>query len=260
MPATSQPVALVTGASRGIGRAIALQLAHDGYAIAINHVSPTPHAESLLQEIESAGGKAHILRADISQPTDRANLIKGIQQHFGRLDFLVNNAGVAPTERRSLLDATEESCDRLLAINLKGPHFLTQLASKWMIDLQSSGTIPKARICFITSISAYTISTNRADYCISKAALSMSASLWAAELAQHNIPVLEVRPGIIATDMTAGVKEKYDQLIAQGVFPQKRWGTPQDVAAVVSAIGRGDFDYSTGITIDVSGGFQLKRL
>jgi len=265
MPNTSPPVALVTGAARGIGRAIAAQLAKDGYNVVINCVSPaaadgSSPAETLQNEILKAGGAACIIRADISLPSDRETLINEIRTRFGRLDLLVNNAGVAPTERNSLLDSTIESFDRVININLRGAHFLTQLAARYMIELQHQNKITTPRICFVTSISAYTISTNRGDYCISKAALSMSASLWAAELAQHNIPVLEVRPGIIATDMTAGVKEKYDAMIAQGVFPQKRWGKPKDVAAVVGAFARGELDYSTGVAIDISGGFQLKRL
>lgn len=258
-----RPVALVTGASRGIGRAIALQLARDGHAIAINSVSPpalNSPAETLRDEITALGSDAHIIRADISLTADRQRLIDEIRTRFQRFDLLVNNAGVAPTERRPLLEASEESFDRVLNINLKGAYFLTQLAAKFMLDLQYRTIVPTPRICFITSISAYTASTNRGDYCISKAGLSMAASLWAAELAPHNIPVIEIRPGIVTTDMTAAVKEKYDAIIAQGAFPQKRWGTPEDVAKVVSAFARGDFDYSTGIAVDVSGGFQLKRL
>ena len=237
---SSRPVALVTGASRGIGRAIALQLARDGYAIAINSVSPPAPgnlspAETLRNEITALGSDARIIRADISLTADRHLLIDEIRNHFHRLDLLVNNAGVAPTERRALLEASEESFDRVLNINLKGAYFLTQLAAKFMLDLQQRNIVPTPRICFITSISAYTASTNRGEYCISKAGLSMAASLWAAELAPHNIPVIELRPGIVTTDMTAAVKEKYDAIIAQGVFPQKRWGTSQDVAKIVSA-------------------------
>ncbi len=172
----------------------------------------------------------------------------------------MNNAGVAPPERRDLMDAAEESFDRMMNTNLKGPHFLTQLAATWMLELQRARKLDKGRICFITSISAYATSRGRGDYCISKAGLSMAAALWAERLAEFDMPVLEVRPGVTATDMTAPVKAKYDALIEAGVFPQRRWGRPEDVAAVVAAFARGDLDYSTGVAVDVSGGFQLRRL
>ena len=266
MPISKNLVAIVTGAARGIGRGIALRLAKDGFAVVINSVSPPlalpaiGPAESLKAEIEAAGGTAECCRGDISIAADRNSLLEFTKQTFGRLDLLVNNAGVAPSERKDMLDATEESYDRLIRINAKGPYFLTQLIANWMIQLQKAGTIQKGRICFVTSISAYTTSVNRGEYCVSKAALSMGAQLWADRLGEFDIPVLEVRPGVIATDMTAGVKAKYDKLIAEGIFPQRRWGLPADVAGVVSAFARGDLDYSTGVAIDVSGGFQLKRL
>ncbi len=266
MPISKTRVAIVTGAARGIGRGVAVRLAKDGYAVIINSVSPAPAlpevgpAEALQAEIEASGGTAVCCRGDISIATERTALLEFTKQTFGRLDLLVNNAGVAPTERKDMLHATEESYDRLIRINAKGPYFLTQAAANWMIELQKAGTIGKGRICFITSISAYTTSVNRGEYCVSKAALSMGAQLWADRLGEFDIPVLEVRPGVIATDMTSGVKAKYDELIAQGIFPQRRWGLPADVAGVVGAFARGDLDYSTGVAIDVSGGFQLKRL
>lgn len=260
MPDTQQKVALVTGAARGIGRAIAAQLAADGYAVAINFVSSQQHADSLKADIESSGGVAVCCKADISSADDRAALIDGVKSRFGRLDLLVNNAGIAPTVRADMLDATEESFSRLLDVNLRGPYFLTQAAARWMVGLKRSGRIDTPRVAFITSISAYATSINRGDYCVSKAALSMAAQLWAHRLAEFGIPVIEIRPGVIETDMTAGVKDKYDKLIGDGLFPQKRWGTPQDVARAVSAFARGDLDYSTGVSIDVSGGFQIRRL
>lgn len=266
MPISNQPVAIVTGGARGIGRGIATRLARDGYRVVINSVSPplappaVGPAASLQAEIEASGGTAVCCRGDVSVAADRAALLEFTERTFGRLDLLVNNAGVAPTERKDMLEATEESYDRLIRINAKGPYFLTQAAANWMIQLQNSGTIAKARICFVTSISAYTTSVNRGEYCVSKAALSMGAQLWADRLGEFDIPVLEVRPGVIATDMTSGVKAKYDKLIAEGIFPQRRWGLPADVAGVVGAFARGDLDYSTGVAIDVSGGFQLKRL
>jgi NAD(P)-dependent dehydrogenase (short-subunit alcohol dehydrogenase family) len=254
------PVALVTGAARGIGRAIALQLARDGYAVAINYVSSTQHAEELRHAITSAGGRAECIRADVSSADDRRALIDAIRDRFGRIDLLVNNAGVAPAQRADLLDATEQSFTRMIDVNLRGPYFLTQAIARWMIELKQQRAIERGRIAFVTSVSAYATSVNRGDYCVSKAGLSMAAQLWAARLAEFEIPVIEIRPGIIATDMTTGVKEKYDKLIAEGLLPQARWGTPDDVARAVSAFARGDLDYSTGVAIDVSGGFQIRRL
>jgi NAD(P)-dependent dehydrogenase (short-subunit alcohol dehydrogenase family) len=183
-----------------------------------------------------------------------------MRDRFGRIDLLVNNAGIAPAQRADLLDASEESFTRLIDVNLRGPYFLTQAAARWMIELRKTGTIERGRIAFVTSVSAYAASVNRGDYCVAKAGLSMAAQLWAARMAEFDIPVIEIRPGIIATDMTAGVKEEYDKLIAEGLLPQHRWGTPEDVARAVSAFARGDLDYSTGVAIDVSGGFQIRRL
>ena len=167
---------------------------------------------------------------------------------------------MAPKERCDILDATEESFDNLIATNLKGPYFLTQLAANKMVAWRNAGVVPQARIVFVTSISAYTASTNRGDYCLSKAGLSMAVKLYASRLAEYGIPVIEVRPGIIETRMTGPVKVKYDRLIAEGLLPTARWGTPHDVARVVGAVARGDFDYSTGISIDVSGGYNIRRL
>src|SRR5687767_7618031 len=258
--ASPRPVALVTGAARGIGRAIALQLATDGYDVAINYVSSNRQAEELRQTITDAGGRAECIRADVSSADDRGALVDSLKERFGRIDLLVNNAGVAPAQRADLLDATEESFARLIDVNLRGPYFLTQAVAKWMIELRNGNAIPRGRIAFVTSVSAYAASTNRGEYCVSKAGLSMAVQLWAARLAEFEIPVIEIRPGIIATDMTSGVKEKYDKLIGEGLLPQRRWGTPEDVARAVSAFARGDLDYSTGVAIDVSGGFQIRRL
>jgi NAD(P)-dependent dehydrogenase (short-subunit alcohol dehydrogenase family) len=262
---SEKPVALVTGAARGIGRGIAAGLARQGLAVVINSVSEpragtVGPAQTLRTEIEKAGGTALTVRADISRAADRQRLLDATLEHFGRLDLLINNAGIAPARRCDILDADEESFDRLMSVNLKGPYFLTQAAARVMIGLRQRGVIAKGRICFVTSISAYTSSTSRGEYCVSKAGLSMAAKLWADRLAEFDMPVLEVRPGVMATDMTAGVKEKYDRLIAQGLLPLKRWGQPEDVARVVGAFARGDLDYSTGVAIDVSGGFQLRRL
>lgn len=265
MAETDNRVALVTGAGQGIGRGIALQLARDGYAVAVNDVIADPDnaergAYEVKKTVEEAGGTAEVFRADISSDADRRQMIDAICETFGRIDLLVNNAGVAPKERKDILEATEESFERLMAINLQGPYFLTQLVANRMVAWKQEGVTPEPRIVFITSISAYVSSPSRGEYCVSKAGLSMAAKLYADRLAEFDIPVLEIRPGIIETPMTSVVKGKYDAMIADGLLPQKRWGQPEDVARVISAFGRGDLDYSTGEAIEVGGGFQIRRL
>ena len=222
MPLT-QPAALVTGASRGIGRAIALDLAAAGYAVAANYRQDRSAAESLREQISSSGGRCEPVQADIAQPADRRRLVDFCTEQFGRLDLLVNNAGQAPARRLDLLEATQDSFDHMVSVNLKGPYFLTQQVANWMLRQLQAGTLPAARIVFITSLSAYTTSTNRGDYCVSKAGLSMAAALYADRLAGSGIVVLEVRPGIIQTDMVAAVKELYGKKIAEGLVPQRRW-------------------------------------
>lgn len=262
------PVALITGASRGIGRGIALELARLGHDLVINYAGNVEAAKNT--EVDcicaaKAAGKtirAEVCQADISSGSDRQKLIAFTREQFGRLDLLVNNAGVAPEVRADIMEATEASFDRLIAINVKGPYFLTQLAAKWMIaqiqNLKSEIRNPK--IITISSVSAYTASTNRGDYCMSKAALAMLTPLFAARLAEFGINVYEIRPGIIATDMTGAVKEKYDRLIATGLTPIQRWGTPEDVGRAVAAIASDAFPFSTGEVINVDGGFHLRRL
>lgn len=263
-------VGLITGASRGIGRGIALELAKLGYDLVINFVSNIGAAEQTAREcVSSAGGRGRIIRAetcqaDISRSADRCKLLDFTRQTFGRLDLLVNNAGIAPNVRADLLDADEGSFDRLIATNVKGPYFLTQLAAKWMVEqcglVGVSSADYRPKIVTVSSISAYTASTNRGDYCVSKAALGMLTPLFAARLAEHGINVYEIRPGIIATDMTAGVKEKYDKLISEGLTPTPRWGTPEDVGKAVAAIAQDLLPFSTGEAINVDGGFHLRRL
>ncbi|NQU44472.1 3-ketoacyl-ACP reductase [bacterium] len=257
-------IALVTGSGRGIGRGIALQLARDGYHVIVNGVNVDPaNTASGVYEVKSAieakGGTADVIRADVSSAQDRQSLV-AIIENLGRLDLLVNNAGVAPTQRRDLLEADEESFDRLISINLKGPYFLTRDLARRMIDWKSDGIVEQPRIAFITSISAYASSPSRGEYCLSKAGLSMAATLFADRLAEVEIPVIEIRPGIIRTDMTGAVQDKYDRLIAEGLLPTRRWGLPEDVAKAVSAFARGDLDYSTGTVIDVDGGFRMRKL
>jgi 3-oxoacyl-[acyl-carrier protein] reductase len=263
------PVSLITGASRGIGRGIALELAKIGHDLVINFLSDSAaahqtRADCLLQARE--GGhtiRAEICQADLAAAADRRKLIDFTTSRFDRLDLLVNNAGVAPRARVDILDAEEESFDRLISINVKGPYFLTQLAAKRMIEQNrngGTGSAPKPKIITISSISAYTASSLRADYCVSKAAVSMLTPLYAARLAQHGINVYEIRPGLIATDMTSPVKEHYDKLIAQGLTPIARWGMPEDVGKAVAAIALDSFPFSTGQVINVDGGFHLRRL
>jgi len=263
------PVALITGASRGIGRGIALELAGLGYDLVINYAGNIEAAQKTAGDCiaaAKAAGKtilAEVCQADISQSADRQKLISFTREKFGHLDLLVNNAGVAPNVRADILEASEESFDRLMAINVKGPYFLTQLAAKWMIEqTQIPEPRPQTRpkIVTISSVSAYTASTNRGDYCVSKAALSMLTPLFAARLAEDGINVYEIRPGIIATDMTGPVKEKYDKLIAEGLSPIQRWGTPEDIGRAVAAIAGDAFPFSTGEVINVDGGFHLRRL
>jgi len=239
---------IVTGASRGIGRAIATELARTHQVIG-TYRGRRDAAESL-----RADTGADIFACDISSPTDREALIAHARQRFGRLDLLVNNAGIGQRERRDILEAGEESFDELIGTNLKGPHFLTQLAARWMLE-QGSG-----RIVFVTSISSYTASVNRAEYCISKAGLSMSVSLYAQRLANCGIQVFEIRPGIIRTDMISAVEKVYEDRIAAGLLPQRRIGEGSDVAKAVRAIADGLLDYATGQIINIDGGFHLKSL
>lgn len=250
-------VACVTGGARGIGGAIAVALAADGMDIAVLDVAD---ASETLDAVEAAGRNGIFVRCDISSADDRANALNNIRREFDRLDVLVNNAGVAPAVRADILEAGEESYDRVMNINLKGPYFLTQYVANWMIGRKTE--CPEEWLCIIniSSCSAYTASPSRGEYCISKAGVSMATKLFGARLAEHGIGVYEVRPGIIATDMTAGVKDKYDTLIGDGLTPIRRWGQPEDVAAAVAACARGDLKFSTAEVINVDGGFHLRTL
>jgi 3-oxoacyl-[acyl-carrier protein] reductase len=262
------PVALITGASRGIGRGIALELARVGCDLVINFAGNTAAARQTAADclaVAQAVGKdtrAEICQADIASADDRRKLIEFTKSTFARLDVLVNNAGVAPETRADILEAGEASFDRLININAKGPYFLTQLAARWMVEQTraSSRCAVGPKIVTISSISAYTASVNRGDYCVAKAALSMLTPLFAARLAEYGIRVYEIRPGVIATDMTGPVKDKYDKLIAEGLTPIKRWGTPEDVGRAVAAIVQDSLPFSTGEVINVDGGFHLRTL
>jgi NAD(P)-dependent dehydrogenase (short-subunit alcohol dehydrogenase family) len=255
--------ALVTGASRGIGRGIAIELAKTGCRIAINFAGNAAAAAEALALVKAAGGDGFTVQGDVAVAADRARLVAETLKNFGRIDLLVNNAGVAPNVRADLLDANEESMDRLFAINLKGPFFLTQLVAKQMLQQSPDAEGFRGRIVNITSISAYTVSINRGDYCVVKAGLAMMTKVFADRLANDGINVYEIRPGVIATDMTGGVKEKYDKLILtneRGITPIRRWGQPEDVGRAVRAIAEDRFPFSTGAVFDVDGGFHLHRL
>jgi 3-oxoacyl-[acyl-carrier protein] reductase len=259
----NRSVSLVTGAGRGIGRGIAVELAKLGHAVVINYAGNAGAAEECLRLVREAGGDGITARADVSVSTDRERLVQETLDAYGRIDLLVNNAGVAPSVRADLLEASEESFDRLINVNLKGPYFLTQLVARRMIEQvrrEGAHAFGLPRIVTVTSISAYAASVNRGDYCVAKAGLAMMTALYAARLAEYGVNVYEVRPGVIATDMTEGVKEKYDRMIDQGAWPIRRWGQPEDVGRAVAAIARGDFPYSTGEVINIDGGFHLRTL
>jgi NAD(P)-dependent dehydrogenase (short-subunit alcohol dehydrogenase family) len=265
MSNSSHRVALVTGASRGIGRAIAVELARLGYDLMINFVSNLAAAEDARDAAQLSapeGTRIEICQADIAERSDRKRLIEALRSQFGRLDLLVNNAGIAPDKRVDLLEASEEDFDHLMAVNLKGPYFLSQSVARWMIEQKEAQSIEdySPAIINITSVSAFAVSPERGAYCVSKAGLAMMTKLYATRLADESINVYEIRPGVIDTDMTANVKEKYDRMIEAGLTPIKRWGTPQDVADAVAAIASGRLGFSTGEVINVDGGFHLRRL
>lgn len=255
-----QPVALITGASRGIGKAIAVQLAGEGYGVAVNYVRSRDAAETVAQEIRSAGGTAIVVAGDVGASADRSGMVTQTLDELGRIDLLVNNAGITSPGRKDLLEATEENWDLVVGTNLKGPFFLAQLVAREMIGLIGAGAIERGTIVNISSISAYAVSTNRVDYCIAKAGMQMMTWLLADRLAEEKIRVYEICPGVIASDMTAPVKEKYDRLIAEGLSPIRRWGEPADVAKAVSAVASDAFAFTTGDRINVDGGFHIRRL
>lgn len=242
------PVAVITGASRGIGRGIARELSRT-HQIVGTYKGRRDAAESLRAETG-----AEIFQCDVASAEDRQALLDFTRERFGRLDLLVNNAGMAPRERRDILEATEASYDEVMAVNLKGPYFLTQQAARWMVELGGG------RIVFVTSISAFAASVNRGEYCISKAGLSMAVALYAQRLARHNVQVFEIRPGIVRTDMIASVESVYEERIAGGLLPQGRMGEADDVARAARAIADGLLDYSTGQILNVDGGFHLRSL
>lgn len=266
MSTPTTPVVLVTGSSRGLGRGVAIEVARLGCSVAINYAGNIAAAEETVKLCtEVAPNKAAQrfipVQADVGNKADRNRLVEETIAKFGRLDALVNNAGIAPKVRADITFATEESFEEIIRINLQGPYFLTQrVVRHWLESKPTPALDGGFKVIFVTSISADTASIMRGDYCISKAGLAMATQLWANRLAAENVQVVELRPGIMATDMTSVVKDKYDQLIAEGLVPQRRWGNPTDVGRAVRAILSGDFAFSTGAVIPVDGGFHIRRL
>ncbi len=253
-------VAFVTGGSRGIGLGIAQHLAKNGFDLAINGIRSEELVIDVLAELRILGAEVIYCQGDIASSEDRKSMLEKIKLHFGRLNVLVNNAGVAPKERNDILAATEESFDYVLSTNLKGTYFLTQAVANWMIEQKVDSQDFTGNIITVSSISASVASVNRGEYCVSKAGLGMMTQLFATRLGEFNIPVYEVRPGIIKTDMTEGVTAKYDKLIAEGLTVQSRWGFPDDIGKAVAAIAKGDFPYSTGQVFMIDGGLTISRL
>jgi 3-oxoacyl-[acyl-carrier protein] reductase len=261
----TSPAVLVTGASRGLGRGIAICCARMGCEVAIHfngNEAAARETARLCQEASPAPkAKFPTVQGNIASTPDRTRVFESALSALGRLDALVNNAGMAPRERADIVDAKEESYDEVMSVNMKGPYFLSQLAARYWLKYPGQGRLPGGyKLIFVSSISADTASVNRGEYCLSKAGISMACRLWAARLAGEGVQVFELRPGLMETDMTAGVKEKYDNLIEAGVVPQKRWGQPSDVGLAVEAILRGHLPFSTGETIHIDGGLHLPRL
>jgi 3-oxoacyl-[acyl-carrier protein] reductase len=252
--------ALITGGSRGIGFGIAKELAKSGFNLAINGVRDRKAVQPVLDELRKIGGNVIYAQGNVSKKEDRQHIFKKVISEFGSLNVLVNNAGISPKKRKDILEATEESFDSVMDTNLKGPYFLTQLFANQMIEIKKS--IPAFSCCIInvSSVSATVASVNRGEYCISKAGIAMSTKLWAARLGEFDIPVYEIQPGIIKTDMTAGVTQKYDKLFEEGLSIQKRWGLPEDVGKVAAAMATAMLPYSTGQVVNVDGGMTIQRL
>ena len=253
-------VALVTGGSRGIGLGVAQALARDGFDLGICGVRDEAAAAEAMESLRALGSQVLYVQADVSIRADRERLVSEMKRHFGRLNVLVNNAGVAPSVRADILDASEESFERLIRINLQGPYFLTQAVANWMIEQKQASASFTGCIINVSSISATVASVNRGDYCITKAGVSMATKLFAVRLGEYDLPVYEIRPGIIKTDMTSGVTTKYDKLIGEGLLLQARWGVPADVGRAAAMLARGDLAYSTGQVIMVEGGQTVQRL
>ena len=257
---TTRPVALVTGGTRGIGLGIARALASDGYDLVLCGRRAEEDVAEAIDGLKSLEADVIYCRGDISDLSSHADILSSAKERFGRLDLLVNNAGIAPPERKDILEASEQSYDQVMTVNLKAPYFLTQAVAGWMIEQRNASPDYRGCIVFVTSVSADTASVARGEYCVSKAGLSMAAQLWAVRLAEFDLPVYEIRPGIIQTDMTAGVTAKYDELIANGLLLEPRWGRPEDIGKAVAMLAAGNLPYATGQILTLDGGLGMKRL
>jgi NAD(P)-dependent dehydrogenase (short-subunit alcohol dehydrogenase family) len=260
MTTSTRRAALVTGGTRGIGLGVARALAREGWDLALCGVRREADVADILSELGQGGAAVSYCAADLARAEDRARLVEAVRGQFGAVNALVNNAGRAPRVRADLLETTEADFEDLVRTNLQGPYFLTQAIARDQLERRRADPAFAASIVFITSVSAEMASVNRGEYCVSKAGLSMAARLYAARLAEHGISVYEVRPGIVATDMTVAVRETYDRRIADGLVPERRWGQPDDVGRVVAALVRGDLPYSTGTVVQVDGGLSVPRL
>ena len=252
--------ALITGGSRGIGLGIAKELAKAGFNLAINGVRDQESVLPVLNELKDFGVEVIYAQGDVSKPKDREKILQSVVSELGHLNVLINNAGIAPKERKDILEASEESFEYVLDINLKGPYFLTQLFANHMVEKKKGNAGFECCIINVSSVSATVASVNRGEYCISKAGIAMATKLWAARLGEYNIPVYEIQPGIIKTDMTSGVTEKYDKLFEAGLSIQKRWGLPEDIGKVAVSMAGGMMPYSTGQVVLVDGGMTVQRL
>jgi NAD(P)-dependent dehydrogenase (short-subunit alcohol dehydrogenase family) len=257
---TQARVALVTGGTRGIGFGIADDLAREGFDLAVCGRREEKATAEALQSLRRHGTEVVYRRCDVADRAAREALVRSVRDLFGRLHVLVNNAGIAPPERRDLLEASEDSFEAVLRTNLQGPYFLTQSVARWMIDQKRADAAFRGCIINVSSISATTVSVDRGEYCVAKAGLGIATQLWAARLGEWDIPVYDVRPGIVRTDMTAAAEAKYDSLIADGLLVQPRWGLPEDVGRAVAMLARGDLAYSTGQVLMIDGGFNVRRL
>ncbi len=255
-----RPVALITGGTRGIGLGIARELAAEGCRLAVNGLRPDAEVASVLDSLEQTGTEVCYCRGDIASSDDRQSIIEQVRDRFEALHVLVNNAGITSPGRRDILEADEKSFERVLAVNLQGPFFLTQACARWMIEQQEADPAYRGTVVNISSVSGDVVSVGRGDYCLSKSATRMATRLWAVRMAPHGVSVYEVQPGIIHSDMTAGVTEKYDRLIAEGLTIEGRWGEPEDVGRAVAMLVRGDLPYATGQVLTIDGGLMIQRL
>ena len=258
--ASTKRVALVTGGARGIGLGISTQLAKAGFDLAVCGQRPADSVQATVVDLRALGTDVEYFQADISDADARRELLAAVENRFGRLDVLVNNAGIAPKVRADILDATEASFDELINVNLKGPYFLTQAVANWMVRQREANAAFSGCIINVSSVSATVASVNRGDYCISKAGIAMATKLWAARLGEYGIAVYEIQPGVIRTDMTSGVTEKYDKLIANGLLIESRWGTPDDIGRAAAALATGSLPYATGQVLVIDGGLTAQRL